>query len=186
MINAVIEVNMEMTDVLNRAPSYYIKLSLAGDHPALIECRQMWEDNESLFNEAPGSTVNHQAWTGGYAEHVMQVLLIAQDLYAVFESYKSLPFTLTDALIVLFLHDIEKPFMWNFGWKKTKKERMKFRLAKIAEHNINLSLEQMNALQYVEGEGDDYRSDLRVMNELAAFCHMCDVASARIWHSVKL
>lgn len=34
----------------------------------------------------------------------------------------------------------------------------------------------------MEGELNDYSSKIRVMNELAAFCHKVDVHSARIWY----
>lgn len=92
-----------------------------------------------------------------------------------------LAFGLLDAPVVLFLHDIEKP------WRpredlQTKAQRAAFRLSMVDAYGIRLTEMQKNALKYVEGEGDDYRSDRRVMSELAAFCHMCDVASARIWH----
>lgn len=56
-------------------------------------------------------------------------------------------------------------------------------MKKDKEYDIALTPQQENALRYVEGEGDDYSSERRVMNELAAFYHMCDVASARIFHS---
>ena len=44
-----------------------------------------------------------------------------------------------------------------------------------------MKIEQWDALKYVEGEMGDYSARRRVMNPLAAFCHLCDVASARIW-----
>ena len=37
-------------------------------------------------------------------------------------------------------------------------------------------------MRYIEGEGGDRRADARVMNELAAFCHLCDVASGRLFY----
>ena len=37
------------------------------------------------------------------------------------------------------------------------------------------------ALKYIHGEGDDYQKDKRVMTPLCAFCHCCDVISARIF-----
>jgi hypothetical protein len=65
------------------------------------------------------------------------------------------------------------------GW--TKAERAIFRLNKLAEYKIVLTDDQSNALRYVEGEGNDYSNAKRVMGPLAAFCHLCDVTSARIW-----
>ncbi len=84
--------------------------------------------------------------------------------------------------MVLFLHDLEKPWKEDVDLK-AKGKRAAFRLAKIAEYDIVLTQEQLNALKYVEGEGNDYRKDKRIMNEMAAFCHLCDVTSARIWYN---
>jgi hypothetical protein len=159
------------------------------DSPNREHCLRLWRDNVDLWGATRGSSHNHQAWAGGYLEHVKETMEIAVALYSAHYSLlagpREFPFTLADALLVLFLHDLEKP------WKeldhvraglRTKAQREAFRLTKIVEYGIELTPVQSNALKYVEGEGDDYRSDVRVMSELAAFCHMCDVASARIWH----
>lgn len=146
-------------------------------------CQALYHDNAKIFAEAQGSSHNHQAWPGGYEEHVKQVMNIGVAYYQTLSKFRDLPFSLNDAMLVLYLHDIEKP------WKKihpehftSKAARSAFRLSKIAAYGITLNGEQENALKYVEGEGDDYRSDARTMNEMAAFCHVCDVTSARIWH----
>jgi hypothetical protein len=149
--------------------------------PNRERCLRLWKDNVDLFGAARGSSYNHQAWAGGYLEHVREAMDIAVTLYRALTDSRRFSFMLEDALLVLFLHDLEKP--WKISHDlMTKTARETFRLAKIAEYGIELTDVQSNALKYVEGEGDDYRSDRRVMSELAAFCHMCDVASARIWH----
>lgn len=146
------------------------------------QCYNLYYNNYERLTSAPGSSHNHQAWPGGYIDHIEGVMNIALNLYESLSKIRMLPFKVEDALLVLFLHDLEKP------WKKdrhefwTKYERKIFRANKIAEYGIILTPEQQNAILYVEGEGNDYKPDARVMNELAAFCHMCDVASARIWH----
>ena len=152
--------------------------------PNRERCAQLWWDNEERFQHARGSSHNHQAWPGGYVDHVTDVMRIACALYPSLQTIRTVPFVLADALLVLFLHDLEKPWreVYHFA---TKLEKRRFRATKIAEYGIELTPAQENALRYVEGEGDEYRPDARVMNELAAFCHMCDVASARIWHSVR-
>ena len=63
----------------------------------------------------------------------------------------------------------------------SKEEAHAFRAAKLAEYGIVLTPEQQNGMQYVEGEFNDYTNRRRVMGPLAAFCHLCDVTSARIW-----
>jgi hypothetical protein len=108
-------------------------------------------------------------------------MTLAVALYHAMEKLRPLPFSLSDALVVMFLHDIEKPFKRK-GEKLSKKERRQMRESLVAWYGFALSEAQKNAMLYVEGEGDDYKQDRRVMNELAGFCHMCDVASARVWH----
>lgn len=62
----------------------------------------------------------------------------------------------------------------------TKADAQAFRIKKIKEYGIHLTPDQENGIKYIEGEGNDYTNKRRVMNELAAFCHVCDVSSARI------
>jgi hypothetical protein len=144
---------------------------------------------------SPGSSHNHQAWPGGYLDHVLDCLRIAGRLYVpMFDSWSvPVPFTLPSVIRVLFLHDIEKPWrhaarhMPRTHWSTVeelasgdKTARKECRRVVMARMGITLTAEEENAMLYVEGEHDDYSPQRRVMNELAAFCHMCDVASARI------
>ncbi len=147
-------------------------------------------DNRKLFQTVQGSTNNHQAWFGGYIDHVREVMNIAYNLYDTLYSMRPLPFSIADALLVLFLHDIEKP--WKYELKEdgqlyhlpefeTKAQAHAFRQKKLDEYGIVLTPEQQNAMLYVEGEFNDYSNLERKMGPLAAFCHLCDVTSARIW-----
>lgn len=160
---------------------------------------KMIHDNVTFFKEAKGSSHNHQAWEGGYLDHVVETMNIACQLYDTFSKLRKLPFELSEALEVMFLHDIEKPFkagkiltrcQCKFGAnclctavEATKENRKKWRADMIAQYGILLSEDQENALKYVEGVPDsEYTPGERTMGELAAFCHMCDIASARLWH----
>lgn len=156
-------------------------------------CKRLYDENIELFKKAMGSTHNHQAWDGGYIDHITEAMNVCVLLYPIY-NVRKLNFTLADALLVIFLHDLEKP------WKKklleaygrpvrdgdflyvSKHHRKIFRLQKIQEYGIILNEQQQNALNYVESENDDYSNKKRVMNELAAFCHIADVSSARIWY----
>jgi hypothetical protein len=132
-----------------------------------------------MFKNAAGSSHNHQAWEGGYFDHVVETMNIACWLYET--SPRVLPFTLTDALTVLFLHDLEKPFKEIVGstWK-TKDDRRDFRETLIQQNQIPLTAEQKNALLYVMFPLH-YSGTERKMKPLAAFCHTCDILSARLW-----
>ncbi len=186
-------------------------------------------DNFMRIMDAPGSSKNHQAWQGGYIDHVTETMNIACQLYWTFEKLgrfgKEAPFIVSDALVVMFLHDLEKPWkhflplspdeclcghkkhdhcrvnpwsdaacnycidsprncnMFRHVELKTKEDRKAFRDGMIDEYGILLSTDQKNALRYVEGIPDsEYKAGERVMGELAAFCHCCDILSARLWH----
>jgi len=118
-------------------------------------CQGLLVELREGFASARGSSHNHQTWDGGYLDHVTEVLNLAVLLYPVLDGKRKLPFTLSDALLVLFLH--------------------------VEERGLHLTEDQWNGLTYVEGEGDAYSPLRRVMGPLATFCHLCDVTSARIW-----
>lgn len=162
------------------------------DEPNLTACMRIYRENRQLFETIPGSTHNHQAWKSGYIEHVAEVMNYAYYLYDFDASFgRPLPFSKSDALLIMFLHDLEKPWRIEVMEDGTVRNRLgldtkeafkKFREDKLKEYGISLSTYQLNGLTYVEGEIKDYSSTYRVMNELAAFCHKCDNWSARGWY----
>ena len=179
-------------------------------------------DNVSCFRPAKGSSSNHQAWEGGYLDHIAETMNIACQLYNTLNNLRRLPFSLSNALEVMFLHDIEKPFRDSpetitplgvsfkqyvdnayEAWDKSlslvdkavmsscapgtrinlKAIRRQFRTDIIEKYGIMLTPAQENALHYVEGVPDDeYTPNERMMGKLAAFCHSCDILSARLWY----
>lgn len=161
------------------------------DEPNRSICKRILADHRALFERARGSTHNHQTWDGGYIDHVVDGMNYARHLYTFDKAFgRPLPFSLSDALLVFFLHDLEKP--WRILIKDdqasnreglaTKDEFKKFREDKLAEYGLVLTPAQLNGFTYVEGEYKDYSSTHRVMNELAAFCHKIDNWSARGWY----
>jgi hypothetical protein len=162
------------------------------DEPNRSACWRILDDHRYIFERAPGSTHNHQTWEGGYIDHVTDGMNFGRHLYPFMESFgRPLQFSLSDALLVFFLHDLEKPWRIivnaaggasNRDGLSTKEEFKAFREAKLIEYEISLTPQQLNGLTYVEGEYKDYSSQHRVMNELAAFCHMIDNWCARGWY----
>lgn len=153
-------------------------------------CQKIIKDNLALFQTVQGSTNNHQAWPGGYWDHVQEIMNLAIIFYKRLNSLRPLPFSLEDALLVVFLHDIEKPWKYEMGpdgqlrhkaGLDTKEAHHKFRNQKLQEYGIVLTPEQENGMKYVEGEFNDYTNRRRVMGPLAALCHLADVTSARIF-----
>lgn len=159
------------------------------ESPAREVCEHIAQDHQALFERARGSTHNHQTWEGGYVDHVTDGMNYARHLYALDSALgRPMPFTLSDALLVFFLHDLEKPWRIlaaqdgtasNRPGLDTKHAYKQFREAKLREYGLGLTPSQYIGLTYVEGEMGDYSSQRRVMNELAAFCHKVDVWSAR-------
>jgi len=105
---------------------------------------------------------------------------------------RPLPFSKSDALLIIYLHDLEKPWrievmedgtVRNRPGLDSKEAFKQFREDKLVEYGIVLTPAQLNGLTYVEGEIKDYSSTHRVMNELAAFCHKVDNWSARGWYA---
>ncbi|HYG81854.1 MAG TPA: hypothetical protein VD861_15760 [Pyrinomonadaceae bacterium] len=168
------------------------QLLLRVDEPYRSACRRLLGDHGELFRAARGSSHNHQAWAGGYADHVREAMNIAAVLYDALSPLRPVPFSLSDALVVMFVHDLEKPWAYEpgpEGWRRReglKENAHAFRLAKLAEAGVTLPAELELAVRFVEGEGSHYSGRARVMSPLAAFCHMCDVASARLWHDYPL
>jgi len=158
-------------------------------------CLRILDDHEWLFRISYGSKRNHQAYKGGYYDHVCECMNYAVGLYPLDASFgRPMAHTLSDALLVLFLHDIEKP--WRFEVKDgivDDREEMRSEAAKRAKreemvkrYEIYLTDEQRNGLEFVEGEGIEYDPTKRKMGPLAAFCHKCDIQSARVWHGYPL
>jgi hypothetical protein len=163
--------------------------------PNRTACQKILSDNRELFAKVQGSTHNHQAWPGGYLDHVTEVMNIAVQLHYTMSMMRPLPFLVSDVLLVLFLHDIEKPWKYEMGedgqlrhrpGMETKIQHQAFRMEKLTKYGVHLSGDHINGIQYAEGEINDYSNRERKMGPLAALAHMCDVASARIWFDYPL
>lgn len=161
------------------------------DDPNREPCQRILEEHRCLFEKVRGATHNHHTWEGGYIDHVTDCMNYTRHLFAfVCAIGRPMPFALPDALLVMFLHDLEKPWrilvqegqISNRPGLTTKADFKAFREGKLVEYNIRLTPYQINAFTYVEGEGEDYTSLRRVKNELGAFCHKVDVWSARGWY----
>jgi 23S rRNA maturation-related 3'-5' exoribonuclease YhaM len=158
------------------------------EEPNRSYCKKVYDDNKQSFDVAQGSKANHHAWEGGYLDHIKDVMNIAVGLFKELDSCRQLEFSLSDSLFVLFLHDLEKP--WIYGGSEQKKveiskfaDNKDFIREKIKEYGITLTADQDNALEYVHGEGKKYSLDKKTQVPLAAFVHICDTISARIWHN---
>jgi len=193
-------------------PPYYTLDAMVAmiNRPNRSICQRAIRDNRQLFQQAAGSSYNHQAWAGGYWDHITEAMNIWMLLYGAFESTGRLSqlkpperFSRSDGLLVLFWHDIEKP--WSFVFQdgkpiadaqgrlrrlpelSDKTARKQFAEKKIREYGVVLTPTLRNALYYVEGIRDsDYSPFDRRMLPLAALCHACDMLSARAFYDFPL
>jgi hypothetical protein len=160
------------------------------DEPNRAACATIVAEHRGLFATVQGSTHNHQAWRGGYLDHVTEVMNIAVVLHEQLSALRPLPFSRSDILLVVFLHDIEKPWKYELGADgqlhhkadmQGKEAHQRFRMQMLARYGVTLTADHENGLKYAEGELADYTNQRRMMGPLAALAHMCDVASARLW-----
>lgn len=159
-------------------------------------CRQIYQDHQQAFEDAPGSRHNHQYWPGGYIDHVTDAMNIGMQIYDTYNNLRPLPFTKSDVLLIVYLHDLEKPFVYKYNEDGTVEKRLElmdksareeFKRNMLNEYNIELTPMQDNALEFVEGIRDHkYSNTSRVMGELAVVCHIADLTSARLWYNYPL
>ena len=153
------------------------------DDPRRAAVLAFHDTHRDLIYRAHGSSHNHQAWPGGYADHLAETLRIAEVLYTGLSALRPLPFTLASAHICLYLHDIEKIWQYTTGLPADFNKGDIYTQQLPTVYGLPLTADELNALEYAHGEGDDHRKDKRVMNELAALVHAADNLSARLWHS---
>jgi hypothetical protein len=143
---------------------------------------RLLKDELEKISKAKGSSAKHHAFEGGYANHVADTMRIADKLYHSLSCF-DLPFTLQDVYLVLFLHDLEKAWKYFPPFPKiSKDENENFRQKIIEQYGFELTEEHKNALRHIEIE-KDYNPTTRTQGPLAAFCHVCDVLSARLFYS---
>ncbi len=162
------------------------------DEPNQTACKRLLNENRELFQQVQGSVHNHQAWRGGYIDHItdgMNFLFYLYDFISVFS--RPLPFSRSDALLVFYLHDIEKPWKYEDDGSgglqhrpefKTRQDAMEFRLQKARKYGIELTSDQIVGIKYAEGIVEGYSNRDRLTNPLGAFVHMVDHWCARGWY----
>ena len=82
------------------------------DEPYRSAFPRLLASNAKAFRIARGSTRNHQSWPGGYIDHIQEVMNLGIRLYDCLGQLRPLPFSVSDALTVLFVHDLEKPWAY--------------------------------------------------------------------------
>lgn len=161
--------------------------------PAILS---FYHDYKDVLHYGAGSSHNHQAWDGGYADHIAECLRINFVTFDGLSTIRSLDFTIEEAAMALFFHDIEKPFRYGpvsheecrvfqetCGDDYEKLEKGKWNLIEMIEnkYDFQLTKKEKKAIRLAHGEGDEYKKTERVSSPLDAHVHHCDNTSARIW-----
>ncbi len=150
------------------------------------QLKKLYQDIiEEMPNAKWSSNNKHQWREWGYYDHIADVLKFWKILYEDLNRYRTLPFSFDDVIVVILIHDIEKPYKY-IGDKEKYKDLLmlndhSIRDTILEKYNIQLSTTQQNGADYIHGEWHEYSKTERIMWPLAAFCHSIDTISARIY-----
>lgn len=150
------------------------------------QLKKLYQDIiEEMPNAKWSSNNKHQWREWWYYDHIADILKFGKILYDNLNAYRKLPFSFDDVIIVILIHDIEKPYKYTWDKEKHKDLLMlndhSIRDNILETYNITLSATQQNGADYIHGEWHEYSKTERIMWPLAAFCHSIDVISARIY-----
>lgn len=165
------------------------------DEPYRIICQRIVNEHGKLFREAPGSRTKHHAWRGGYHDHIVDAMNRAVRAYGeqsatgrLFELPRESRFSLSDVLVAIFLHDIEKPWKYvpdawfmvsPLGPVSTKAERADVRWRIIEYYGFLLPGRIIHAILHAEGVRDaDYSPDVQLLWPIGMLTHIADHSSA--------
>jgi len=150
---------------------------------AIIE---VYVQNAERIAQTPGARKKHQAWEGGYLDHVVYATNYGIRLHNLNKELGFKPdHNEGDISLVMLLHDFGKIARykrgkngWDYVEKPDQAEHDFFNLA-IDSNGFQLTNIQRNALEFVHGEGSKYTPQGRLMVPLATVCHQADVWNAR-------
>jgi len=139
--------------------------------------------HQELMGIAKGSFAKHQAWFGGYQDHIAECFRIAEAMYFGLPTIREVPIMLNSAMVVLYFHDIEKIWKYSQGLSPNFDKQSFYKKDLKEIYGIELTTDELSALKYIHGEPDEeYNATTRLMSPLASFCHCVDTLSARMWY----
>lgn len=156
------------------------------DQPNKDAIIESYVQNAERVAQTPGARKKHQAWDGGYLDHVVYATNYGIALHNLHKQIGFQPdYSESDIAIVMLLHDFGKVARyrkvengWDYVENPNQAEHDFFNHI-IESHNFQLTAIQMNALEFVHGEGSKYTQKRRLMLPLATICHQADIWTAR-------
>ena len=125
----------------------------------------------------------HQAGPGGYLDQIGSCFRLAAGFYSALSNELQDLFHFASAVVVLYFHDIEKPWKYGIGSPGPIDKEEFLRTDLPTRYGITFSPDEWNALTYVHGEPEsEYNPNIRLMGRLASVCHAADCLSARGCH----
>jgi hypothetical protein len=160
-----------------------VKLVENSNRDSIIDA---YVQNAERIAKTPGARKKHQAWEGGYLDHVVYATNFGVRLHNLNLDLGFQPdHSEGDIALVMLLHDFGKIARyrkvengWDYVENPDQTEKNFFRSA-IDGHGFQLTDIQKNALEFVHGEGSKYTPKGRLMLPLATLCHQADVWNAR-------
>jgi len=153
------------------------------DDPRKKKILAFHQAHQELMDIAQGSFAKHQAWLGGYQDHIAECFRIAEAMYLGLQKIRQVPINLNSALVVLYFHDIEKMWKYSQGLPPDFDKQCFYRKELREIYGIELTTDELSALKYIHGEPqEEYNATTRLMSPLASFCHCVDTLSARMWY----
>jgi len=147
-------------------------------------------DYLSLIEKAKGSQSKHQAWPGGYIDHLVECMRIGENIYRSLKEIRKVDIYWPSVVKVLYFHDVEKIFKYNEEVDLNKANQLVkdavyakdwfYRETLPNWYNVHFNDNEYNALIHIHGE-KEYGKE-RIICPLGAFCHCCDILSARMWY----
>ena len=90
---------MKLKPEVNNIISHLLKIEDANS----FKCMNLLDYFIDKYPDAPGSSYNHQSYDGGYYKHISDILDYAAKMYKYLSKRGKLDFSLSDAILVLFL-----------------------------------------------------------------------------------
>ena len=173
-------VSSQSGDLVSRGVIDYLEQL---DDPRKEKILAFHQAYKELMEIAQGSFAKHQAWFGGYQDHIAECFRIAEAMYLGLQKIRQVPIKLSSAFVVLYFHDIEKMWKYSQGLPPNFDKQCFYRQELKEIYGIELTTDELSALKYIHGElQEEYNATTRLMSPLASFCHCVDTLSARMWY----
>ena len=173
-------VSSQSGDLVSRGVIDYLEQL---DDPRKEKILAFHQAYKELMEIAQGSFAKHQAWFGGYQDHIAECFRIAEAMYLGLQKIRQVPIKLSSEFVVLYFHDIEKMWKYSQGLPPNFDKQCFYRQELKEIYGIELTTDELSALKYIHGElQEEYNATTRLMSPLASFCHCVDTLSARMWY----